>query len=223
LQPIVSGVPKPMAPIIDKPFLELLVAYWKSQGIERVVFMIGYKGQMILAHFGNEFDGMKIEYVEEKKLLGTGGAVKNALSTKQWESDEVLLINGDTWYEVNLQQLVSDSTLSNCPITMTLKELDVNDRYGSVSVDPIRGTVTKMSLLPGHRSLINGGCYLLKIGEVLMEMDSFPDTFSLEIEFLRSMIFKKAVNSSIQNARFLDIGVPVDYKRAAEYIWGKND
>ncbi len=223
LRSVVNNVPKPMAPVMGKPFLELLVEYWRGQGIRRIVFLIGYMGEAIRAHFGDQYGDIKIEYVKEESLLGTGGAVRNALKIKQWNQDEVVLINGDTWYEVSLLQLMIDANLGGRAITMSLKPLVLNDRYGSVTTSPLDGIVTQLGDTPKKGGLINAGCYLLRVAATMREMSSFPDNFSLELDFLKSLVLKGEVSSSIQNARFLDIGVPDDYQKAEQFIGGFDD
>ena len=79
LRKIVKDVPKPMAPVGDKPFLAFVLEYLKKQNIKRVILAVSYKYEVIQQYFGNEFLGMEIVYSIEKIPLGTGGGFKHAL------------------------------------------------------------------------------------------------------------------------------------------------
>jgi D-glycero-alpha-D-manno-heptose 1-phosphate guanylyltransferase len=81
LQSVVSDVPKPMAPVGDKPFLEYILRYLKKNGITRVVLSVGYKWEVIKEYFGNKFDEVELIYSVEDEPLGTGGALKKAMSS----------------------------------------------------------------------------------------------------------------------------------------------
>ena len=77
--PVISGVPKGLAPIHGKPFLEYLVEYLKGKGIREILLCVSYKKEMIIDYFqdGNNFD-VNIRYSVEDRSFGTGSALKNA-------------------------------------------------------------------------------------------------------------------------------------------------
>jgi D-glycero-alpha-D-manno-heptose 1-phosphate guanylyltransferase len=79
LQDVVNDVPKSMAPLQGRPFLEYLMDYWLTQGITRFVLSVGYLGHIITSHFGDCYKMARIEYVMEDSPLSTGGAVRYAL------------------------------------------------------------------------------------------------------------------------------------------------
>ena len=83
LRKIVKDVPKPMAPVGDKPFLAFVLEYLKKQNIKRVILAVSYKYEVIQQYFGGEFLGMEIVYSIEKIPLGTGGAIKQALADEE--------------------------------------------------------------------------------------------------------------------------------------------
>jgi len=78
LRSAVPDLPKPMAPINGRPFLEYLLDYWINQGVDRFVLSVGYRHEIITEHFGNKYKEAQIEYVIEKTLLGTGGGCGTA-------------------------------------------------------------------------------------------------------------------------------------------------
>ena len=79
LSTVVNDVPKPMAPINGRPFLEILVDYLNGQGVTTVVLSVGHKRETIQTHFGSRWRGLEIRYCIEEQPLGTGGALKKAM------------------------------------------------------------------------------------------------------------------------------------------------
>ncbi|EGM2418370.1 NTP transferase domain-containing protein, partial [Campylobacter coli] len=168
LRSVVQDLPKPMAPINGKPFLAFILEYLKKQGITEIILSVSYKYELIQEYCKDEFHGMKIHYNIEKELLGTGGAIKDALKLVK---NEVYVVNGDTFFDIDLKKLV----LNGSKICIALKQMQNFDRYGTVNVDE-QGIVTSFEeKVFKKQGLINGGIYLLK-------KDIF-DEFSLEKKF----------------------------------------
>ena len=72
-----------------------------------------------MKYFGNEYKGLKILYSIDKSQLGTGGAIKNAL--KLSNNENLIIINGDTYYDINLEKLINDHKVNNSDITLAVK------------------------------------------------------------------------------------------------------
>jgi D-glycero-alpha-D-manno-heptose 1-phosphate guanylyltransferase len=216
LQSLVSHVPKPMAPILNLPFLDYLLRYWISQGVDKFVISVGYKAKIIKDYFKFEFNGIKIEYSEEFVPLGTGGAIKKALLEDFWRSDEILIANGDTWFEVDLKKFWLDYFGKN-NIAMALKKIEFNDRYGSVLVDDC-GKVYKFSNNSNESNFINAGVYLLNRTFFIKYLESYPENFSFERDLLEKLALNKLISSSIQDKNFIDIGMPSDYQKAVSFF-----
>ncbi len=217
LREVINDVPKPMAPVDRKPFLAHLIDYWIGQGIERIVFSTGYIGHIIEEYFGSRYQDVSIEYSHETIPLGTGGAVKQALNNVRWFGKHLLLLNGDTWFEADLNQLTKDASRHQKPVTVALKPLDSNNRYSGVTVDP-NDRVCRFCVKGEGPCLINSGCYILDMPEVTICLRNYPDKFSLEEEFLVPMAAEGKIAASIQDKTFLDIGVPADYEKVAKII-----
>jgi D-glycero-alpha-D-manno-heptose 1-phosphate guanylyltransferase len=96
LSHVVSDVPKPMAPINNKPFLEYIVNTLKQHNFKDFIFLTGYKSEIIENHF-RDLDNVK--FIREEKALGTGGAILNAYKYLQ---DDFFVINGDTFFDILL-------------------------------------------------------------------------------------------------------------------------
>jgi D-glycero-alpha-D-manno-heptose 1-phosphate guanylyltransferase len=220
LRPLISDVPKPMAPVGGRPFLELLLDYWITQGIGRFVLSTGYLGEKIESHFGDRYRGYGVDYAREPVPLGTGGGLRHALFAHSWQQDEVVVVNGDTWYEVSLDTLFLDARDAGSPVTLAAKPISDNDRYGGIEIG--RGNrVAAFGVRKSGPCLINGGCYLVKTADVKPVLAPYPDAFSLESEFLVPLAAREQVAASIQDVPFLDIGVPADYEMAPTVI-GRN-
>jgi D-glycero-alpha-D-manno-heptose 1-phosphate guanylyltransferase len=112
LQEVVPDVPKPMAPVSGKPFLYHVLRWLGKFNIEKVIISAGYKSETIVSYFGDSFEGVPIEYAIEEKPLGTGGAMKFALS--KTAGNEILIINGDTYFPVSLDKFCSFHTGNRC-------------------------------------------------------------------------------------------------------------
>ena len=214
LQPFVKDVPKPMANINGKPFLSYLMEYLSRQGIKKILLSVGYKHEVIKNHFGIRYKNMDIEYVIENKSLGTGGAVREAL--KHVQGDESIILNGDSFFNVNLGALMDFHHIHNSMLTIAVKPMKNIDRYGTVILEDTRvtGFNEKSSKDFGY---INGGVYVIKKA-VLDCLRNNNDVFSFEIDFLQKSINNIAISAFISDGYFIDIGILEDYQRAQQEL-----
>jgi D-glycero-alpha-D-manno-heptose 1-phosphate guanylyltransferase len=211
LKSVVKDIPKPMANINGKPFLEYIFLYLKNFDIKRVILSVGYKADFIKSYFGDEFDGILIDYSEEKgELLGTGGAIKKSL--KLASSNDVFILNGDTFFDVDLNKLYSFHKQMNSKLTISLKLMENFDRYGVIelgSKGKIQAFLEKKFYKNG---LINGGVYILN-KDFFLSLD-LPDKFSFEGDFLEKEYKNYNFYGIKFDTYFIDIGVPEDYEKA---------
>jgi len=103
LKGVISDIPKPMAPVANQPFLKYLLDYLKKQGIKKVILSVGYKYEIIQNFFGNNYSDLELIYSIENTPLGTGGGIRLAIN--HLTSDKTFIVNGDTFYDVNLPQM----------------------------------------------------------------------------------------------------------------------
>ena len=103
LRSVVKDRPKVMADINGRPFLELILDQLNEDNFKKVYLLIGYKGEIIRNHFGENYKNLKISYIFERELLGTGGAIKNA--AKNLYFDKLLVLNGDTYHSISRRNL----------------------------------------------------------------------------------------------------------------------
>nr|VFK79551.1 MAG: D-glycero-alpha-D-manno-heptose 1-phosphate guanylyltransferase [Candidatus Kentron sp. SD] len=212
LREIVSDVPKPMAPVAGRPFLEILLTTLAHKGFERAIISVGYMAEKVSDYFGSRFENMELIYVVEEEPFGTGGALR--VSLEHIESDHAFIFNGDTFLDLETN-LIEDQWLANMrPIIVGCRVPDTT-RYGRLlqENDIAYGFTEKGTSGPG---LINGGCYVLRKGE----LDSFTlfSKFSFESDFLIDAVARGEFDVFVTKGRFIDIGVPEDYYRAEEEL-----
>lgn len=209
LRSVVSDVPKPMAQIVDKPFLSYLLKYLQNFDVKNVILCTGYKHEVIEEYYSTNFELLDIEYSMEDEPLGTGGAIKKALS--MIKSDNAIILNGDTLFNINLSECINLHVKENADITIALKYLSDFDRYGSVKVyeNHIIGFEEKKYKEYGY---INGGIYI--VNKHLFDPYSLPMTFSFEKEILESKVNELRMVGYKSSSYFIDIGIPEDYEKA---------
>ncbi len=213
LRAVVSDVPKPMAPIGNVPFLALLLQYLEKSGFNSIVLSVGFMHDKIIDYFGNKFGTLNIRYAIEDFPLGTGGGICQAL--KMSESDEVFILNGDTFISLDYQGVLDFHRTRLADITMALMPLKDTSRYGNVRLqdDRIIRFEEKGTAGPG---LINAGIYLLN--SKIIKSQKLPEKFSFEQDFLAKRLNEIEVCGYISDTFFIDIGVPEDYQRAQTEI-----
>ncbi|EOJ1646981.1 nucleotidyltransferase family protein [Campylobacter jejuni] len=201
LKSVIKDIPKPMAPINDKPFLEFIFEHLKKQGIKEVILAVSYKYEVIQEYFKDEFLGIKIKYSIEKEPLGTGGAINEAL---KFIKNEAYVLNGDTFFDIDLSKL----KLNESKICLALKQMNGFDRYGTVELDGKNYIKLFKEKEFKKQGLINGGIYLLN-KDIFNDFD-LQEKFSFE-EFLQENYEKLKAKAHIFDDYFIDIGVPEDY------------
>lgn len=214
LKSVVSDLPKPMAPVKGKPFLEYVLRYLSEQNVNRVILSVGYKWEKIRDYFGASFDGLEIVYSIEDKPLGTGGAIKKALNFV--EENDVFILNGDTYFPIDLVAMSKLHKHSEADITVALKLMEEYERYGSVVINDcceIKGFIEKQYNKIGY---INGGAYLLK-ANYINKLD-LSDVFSFESDILEKYFNYDKFVGFVSKVDFIDIGIPDDYERSATII-----
>ena len=214
LRSVVSDRPKPMADIAGKPFLHYLVKMLSESGVKHLIFALGYMGEQIEAYFQSGEDyGLSISYSYEDSPLGTGGAIRNALSHVSGEN--VLVLNADTFFNTDYESLLREQLKNKAAMTIASRKIEDISRYGAILKDE-NGRILrwneKMSSdqakapRPGE---INGGIYVMqkslieKIpeGKQSLENDCIP-------AWLEDGHYLQAIPS---DGYFMDIGIPEDY------------
>ncbi|MBX7150830.1 nucleotidyltransferase family protein [bacterium] len=214
LQSVLPDLPKPMAPINGKPFLEYVLNYLIRQQIEKVILSVGYKYNIIQDHFGNHYNDLSLVYEIEKEPLGTGGAIKKSMDLINGTSSFIL--NGDTFFDVDLKDLFKFHYSNKSSLTIALKQIQPVYRYGTVETD-MQGRITAFNEKKEIESgMINGGIYL--IDTAIFEQTQTPARFSFEKDFMERHYRQLNCFGLPFDNYFIDIGVPEDYTMAQKTL-----
>ena len=212
LKDAIPDLPKCMAPVNGRPFLFYVINYLRSQGIEKFIFSLGYKHEVIEAYLHAEFSTLDYQNLIEKEPLGTGGAI--LASCYKTSEQTVLVVNGDTIFKVDLGTAYADHIKHDSDCTLILKPMENFDRYGVVELnddDSIKSFEEKKFYKSG---LINGGIYFLNTEQFLAE--ELPGKFSFEKDYLEKYFETRKIYGSVQDEYFIDIGIPEDYFRVQQ-------
>lgn len=236
LRSVIGEKQKTMTLIDDTPFLVRVINYLKSYRVTRVIFATGYKSEEIKDYFGEKYYfGVEINYSEEKTQLGTGGAIRNALSKVKY--DNVLVLNGDTLFEADLYKLKNNFTKLNADISIICKEVSDKSRYGTVKIsfnekhNQVKGEglivsfdekIDESEISDKEDLYINGGIYLMK--KSLIETIPENEKVSLEKDLIPLWIKEqKIIGGVVSGEKFIDIGTPESLSQYKEEQNIKNE
>ena len=211
LRPVLGGKQKVMAEIKKRPFLDIVIKYVAKFGFKRFILCVGYKGDEIKRYYQNkENRGIEIIFSEEKDLLGTGGAIKNA--EPLIKSSPILIMNSDSLCEFDLKKFLDFHSAKNALVSMVLADIKGTTDYGAVSL----GESCNITGFNEKSSAAKGG--FISIGVYLFEkaaLSSMPQSgkFSLEYDFFPK-ILNKMFFGYVTKEPFIDIGTPEKYKKA---------
>jgi D-glycero-alpha-D-manno-heptose 1-phosphate guanylyltransferase len=208
LREVVPDLPKPMAPVAGRPFLEILLASLAQKKFTRVVLSLGFMASKIMEHFGPRYLGMDLIYEVESTPLGTGGAIRAALG--RCIGDHAFVFNGDTYLDLEVDELEHQWQTTHSAI-IVVREVPDTARFGKIEMNANRVTafLEKGAAGPG---LINAGCYVLSKDA----LNAFPlgESFSLENKYFMPNLKNIEFNGFVTRGRFIDIGIPSDFELA---------
>ena len=214
LRSVVPDLPKPMAPVNGRPFLACLMDYWLQQGIQHFVLSVGYRHQSIMDYFGSNYCGSPVEYVVEETPLGTGGGLLLA-AEKLSPNDPFLLLNGDTYFAVDLAKLEAFARAMQADWCFSLFRTDEAGRYMVMDV-AANGQITRLkSESVAGGGLANGGVYWVHPRALRDGAFAVGSSISLENDLFPAAVAagQKLIGLEF-GGTFIDIGVPADYQRA---------
>lgn len=209
----VPDLPKPMAPVAGRPFLEYVLDILIAGGIREIILSVGYRADVIMQHFGDDYNNVAMSYAVETEPLGTGGAIAHALRGQGKEP--VLVLNGDTLLNIDYAELIRWYAQSPTQVAMVLREVPDVARYGSVLLSEMRvsGFVEKGKT---GRGLINAGVYI--INPEVFDDFGLSGKFGFEDDLLQVFCDSLLPRAFITDAYFIDIGIPDDYERAQKEL-----
>jgi len=209
LQSKVQNIPKPMAPINNRPFLDYLLDYLIKNKVKRVILSIYYQYQIIKNYYDYCYRNIDILHSIDTEELGTGGAIKDALLMA--DDDNVFIINGDTYFDVSLSSLIKEHVANDNDITLSIKPMKNFDRYGIVETDSNGQVLFLKEKQYRDYGKIDGGIYLVK-RNIFKSIEN-QNQFSFN-DFIMRNLNNLRVGSLMCDEIFIDIGTPEDYDRA---------
>lgn len=212
LRKVVNNKPKVMAEINGIPFLELILKQLNKEGYKEVNLLIGYKGHMISSYFGDNFNDIKIIYTQDKELLGTGGAIKNAAINSP--DNKLLILNGDTYHSVSKRSFINNAI--KCKNAVVCKKIKNPSRYGVV-------TINKKNFITDFNEKNNiEGTFYINTGTYLLDKEKLlsynKKSFSLEKEYFPCLIKENILEAVVLDGDFIDIGIPEDLEKAQKIL-----
>lgn len=214
LRSVVSELPKCMASVAGKPFLHYGIAHLQKEGIQQFIFSVGYKSESIISFVKENLPGNNFQFSIEEEPLGTGGAIQLAIG-KSAEKN-MIVCNGDTLFNVHVNELNNFHEQHNSDCTLCLKPMNNFDRYGVVQLDNNNLIISFKEKQFYKKDLINGGVYALNTESFLNK--NLPEKFSFEKDYLEKFAGENKMYGLIQDEYFIDIGIPEDYERAQKEL-----
>ncbi len=213
LRPLTSTIPKPVVPLVDRPFIVYMLQWLCSHGVDDVILLCGFMSDEVKEVLGDGHDlGVRIRYVEEPRPLGTGGALRFAESLLD---DRFFMLNGDVLTDIDLTAQLDQHERTGASATLALVGVDDPTAYGLVRRNPdlsVREFVEKPSADLVDTNLISAGAYILDRA-VLEIMAPAGETISIERD-----VFPRLVGAGLYgyeaSAYWLDIGTPERYLQA---------
>ncbi len=215
-RPLTLKTPKPMIPVIGKPYLEYQLQYLKSYDITNILLCVGYLGEEIENYFGDgQSREMCISYSFENKPLGTGGALKNA---ENYLEDCFFLIYGDSFLPINYSSAEKRFVEVDKAVLMVLYDNREDTSVpNNVSIDN-RGMVTQY-----EKESVNGSLHYVDAGVLILKkiiLNAVPsdEKISLEQEIIPGFIARHECSGFVTQERFYDIGTPERLEHFETYL-----
>jgi len=214
LRDSVSDRPKVLAEVCGRPFLSFLLDQLTLAGFKKVILCVGYMANVVQDVFGDVYKSLHITYSKEKRLLGTGGALRLALPLIT--SERVMVMNGDSFIDADFDAFERWALKKAAACAVVLTQVSNTKQYGKVvSVNDGRIKSFKEKQESLGSGWINAGIYLLQ--KKLMEMIPSGKVCSLEREFFPKLVGRGLFGYRC-NSQFIDIGTPESYAKADEFF-----
>lgn len=214
LEGILPGQQKVVAKVKEHPFLEYILKQLNKAGFKNVVICTSYLSDQVNSALGDNYSNISLSYSNEQPALSTAGAIAHALP--YLKSNDVLIMNGDSFYDLDLQNAYDFHLKKKANATIILAKVKSTDRYGKVDLNDNNEIVSFEE--KGERKsegLINAGIYFIK--KNLLEEIPKEVFVSLEKEMFPSWIGKGLYGFETMGG-FIDIGTEESYKKAEEFF-----
>lgn len=207
LRGVVADVPKVMAAVNGRPFLDLVIEYLKGQNIKRIVLCTGYKADMLEDYYREHDFGLTIDFSREQEPLGTGGALKNAQEIIS--SGLFFVFNGDSFLPADLTALLKFHARKGAMASMVVSQVDIGKDFGSLKLDEQARIIGFHEKVEGRAKLwVNAGIYCFD--RAIFSLMPTDKKFSLENDFFPKLAGSKFYGYRVEQ-KFIDIGTPERY------------
>ncbi|WP_370855483.1 nucleotidyltransferase family protein [Parasutterella sp.] len=215
LKKVVSDVPKPLAPVCGKPFLDILLKQLKEEDVTSVILSTGHMAEVIESRYAKGFEGLSVSFSREKTPLLTGGAIKKAID--KLDSELIVVLNGDSFVQLKLKEITKFHQKKGADITVLSVFMQDASRYGLLKLSSDSRLVRFCEKQKNSQGYINAGVYVFK-SDLLR--DYREQVFSFE-EWLKDNLNTLKVYAFVCDEDFIDIGIPEDYERAQNFFANK--
>lgn len=216
LRSAVPDVPKSMAPIAGRPFLELLLRQLGRHGFNRVILAVGYGEAVIRKQFGASAFGLELIYSSETAPLGTAGALRNCLDAVH--TDFFIVMNGDSYTDADLSSFVNQSCSADAQVSIMVLPLDGRTDCGFLVTDHAGRVASFLEKQDSQGSRVfNAGIY--SISKPLLS--DIPSGVNLSLEknvFPEWLAQGKRIQTFLHSGTCIDIGTPERYERAQQAL-----
>ncbi len=206
---LTKDMPKPLLTVGGRPFIAHVLDRLTQAGITGLVLAAGFQWTKLRDYIGGNWNGIPVKYSVESEALGTGGAIKYALSSTDFH--ESLIVNGDTLFDIDIPKFLQFAIGTQALACIALRKVEDCSRYGRVTIDT-KGKILSFGEKEKHgEGLINGGVYYLRrsaLDSILLK------TFSFETAFLQEKHSREPIFGMPFDDYFIDIGIPADLHRA---------
>jgi len=212
LRSVVADLPKCLAPVGSRPFLDIQIRQLAAAGVDDVVLSLGHLAQLVIDSIPLHVESAVVRHVVEQQPLGTGGAIAHAL--KVLGLDEVVVANGDTYLDGDLGGMLEPlDRASGELLRMAIVEVPDRARFGGVTLTESTTVTGFLEKGQAGQGFINAGLYRLCLEALAGAGDG---AFSLETAVLPDLAVRSHVRACKISGEFIDIGVPEDYRRFCE-------
>jgi len=209
LRPLTATVPKPVVPLVDRPFIVYMLEWLRRHGVDDVIMSCGFLATSVRNVLGDGSQlGLRLRFVEEPEPRGTAGALKYA---EELVDERFLMLNGDVLTDIDLTAQIAQHEATGAVGTLALVPVDDPTAYGLVPLNEdrsVRGFVEKPAADQIDTNLISAGAYVLERSV----LDLIPPGRSVSIE---REVWPRLVGAGLYgfpaDAYWLDIGTPERY------------
>jgi mannose-1-phosphate guanylyltransferase len=209
LRPLTSTVPKPVVPLVDRPFITFMIDWLRSHGVDDVVMSCGHLASGVRNVLGDgEALGIRLRYIEEPRPLGTGGALKFA---ERLLDERFLMLNGDVLTDLDVSGQIAQHERSGAAATLALTPVEDPTAYGLVRLtddNAVTEFVEKPSPDQIDTNNISAGVYVLE--RSVLDLLQPGEPASIERDVFPRLV-GEGLYGCVSRGYWLDIGTPDRY------------